>query len=52
MPIATARLWQALGGEGDIRDQDVRAAWAWTGSGKVTALDGTLFPRIEEPATV
>jgi methionyl-tRNA synthetase len=48
MPQATAKLWAALGGAGDIRDQDVRAAWQWTGSGVITALDGTLFPRIEE----
>ncbi|MBX3194790.1 MAG: methionine--tRNA ligase [Microbacteriaceae bacterium] len=48
MPKATARLWDALGGEGDIRDQDVRDPGAWRGSGRVSALEGTLFPRIEE----
>ncbi|MCU1418499.1 MAG: methionine--tRNA ligase, partial [Schumannella sp.] len=49
MPKATARLWASLGGTGDIRDQDVRRAWEWTGDGHVTPLEGTLFPRIEEP---
>jgi len=48
MPTATARLWAALGGEGDIRDQDIRRAGEWQGSGRVTPLDGTLFPRIED----
>jgi len=51
MPKATAKLWAAIGGEGDVRDQDVCAAWQWTGSGRITPLDGTLFPRIEEPVT-
>jgi methionyl-tRNA synthetase len=49
MPVSTAKLWAAVGGEGDVRAQDVRDAGAWTGSGRVTPLDGTLFPRIEEP---
>jgi methionyl-tRNA synthetase len=52
MPKATAKLWASIGGTGDLREQDVRAAWQWTGSGRVEPLDGTLFPRIEEPATV
>lgn len=51
MPLATQRLWQALGGVGELTAQDIRRAWEWTGSGTVTPLDGTLFPRIEEPAT-
>jgi methionyl-tRNA synthetase len=52
MPRATERLWAALGGAGELTAQDVRAAWQWTGTGAVTALEGTLFPRIEEPAAV
>jgi methionyl-tRNA synthetase len=49
MPQATGRLWVALGGTGDIRDQDVRRAWEWSGGDVIAPLDGTLFPRIEEP---
>ncbi|MEO8095179.1 MAG: methionine--tRNA ligase [Pseudolysinimonas sp.] len=52
MPQATARLWSALGGIGDLSAQDVRRAWQWTGTGAITALEGTLFPRIEEPVAV
>jgi methionyl-tRNA synthetase len=48
MPKATARLWEAIGGSGELAAQDVRAASGWTGTGRVSALDGTLFPRIEE----
>ncbi|HTL42402.1 MAG TPA: methionine--tRNA ligase [Pseudolysinimonas sp.] len=52
MPKATERLWAAVGGSGELTAQDVRAAWQWTGTGAVSALEGTLFPRIEEPAPV
>jgi methionyl-tRNA synthetase len=50
MPNATARLWESIGGAGELREQDIRRAWEWSGSGTVTPLEGTLFPRIEEPA--
>lgn len=48
MPEATAKLWTAIGGQGDVREQDVRRAWEWRGSGQVQSLEGGLFPRIEE----
>jgi len=52
MPKATERLWTAIGGDGALRDQDVRRASDWSQTGRVSALDGTLFPRIEETVTV
>ncbi len=48
MPTTTAKLWAAIGGTGSLQEQDVRAAWQWTGSGRVTPLDSSLFPRIEQ----
>jgi methionyl-tRNA synthetase len=51
MPKATERLWTAIGGDGELRAQGIRQASQWTGSGRVSALDGTLFPRIEETVT-
>jgi methionyl-tRNA synthetase len=48
MPKATERLWAAVGGEGELTRQDIRTAWRWTGSGAVSTLETTLFPRIEE----
>ncbi len=50
LPQATAKLWTALGGEGGIDEQVISEAAKWRGSGSVTGLDGTLFPRIEQPA--
>ncbi len=47
IPTAAAKLWAAIGGQGDVREQDIRAAWEWTGSGTVTPLPSPLFPRIE-----
>jgi methionyl-tRNA synthetase len=52
MPKATERLWSAIGGEGDLRAQNVRTASEWSGTGRVSPLEGTLFPRIEETETV
>ncbi|MBO9577279.1 MAG: methionine--tRNA ligase [Microbacteriaceae bacterium] len=46
LPQATARLWPALGGEGVLAAQDIRAA-VETGGGRVSLLDPPLFPRIE-----
>jgi methionyl-tRNA synthetase len=52
MPKATERLWAAIGGDGLLREQDVRRADEWPATGRVAAIEGTLFPRIEEPVTV
>jgi methionyl-tRNA synthetase len=52
IPIATSKLWTALGGDGVLTDQRVDRAWEWTGGAQVRALE-PLFPRIEsivEPA--
>jgi len=46
VPQATARLWTALGGTGDVADQRIDQAWEWTGGTHVSPLEA-LFPRIE-----
>jgi methionyl-tRNA synthetase len=46
IPVATGKLWIALGGDGALADQRVDLAWEWTGGAQVTALE-PLFPRIE-----
>ena len=46
VPEATARLWTALGGTGDVTDQRIDQAWQWTGGTHVSPLEA-LFPRIE-----
>ncbi|TFB51506.1 methionine--tRNA ligase [Cryobacterium tagatosivorans] len=46
VPRATARLWTALGGVGDVADQRIDQAWEWTGGTHVSPLEA-LFPRIE-----
>jgi methionyl-tRNA synthetase len=50
LPVATTRLWQALGGDGDVGAQRIDRAWEWTGGPSVTPLETSLFPRIEEQA--
>jgi len=47
LPKATERLWQAIGGVGVLREQRIDNANSWTGNGRVTALETSLFPRIE-----
>lgn len=47
VPNAAARLWEALGGDGNLDDVDIAAAYRWTGSSRVVTLDPPLFPRIE-----
>jgi len=49
IPDAAEKLWSSIGGDGTVQQQDVRAAWQWTGSGTVTPLASSLFPRIEQP---
>ncbi|HNP16483.1 MAG TPA: methionine--tRNA ligase, partial [Terrimesophilobacter sp.] len=49
IPIATAKLWQAIGGTGEVSGQDIRGAGVWgqlTPGSMVTAIE-PLFPRIE-----
>ena len=48
LPKATARLWEALGADGDVADVNVLEAGAFDGTGRtVTPLDPPLFPRVE-----
>jgi methionyl-tRNA synthetase len=46
VPESTAKLWSALGGDGQVTGQRIDRAWEWTGGTHVTPLDA-LFPRIE-----
>ncbi|QWT23811.1 methionine--tRNA ligase [Subtercola sp. PAMC28395] len=46
IPEATAKLWQSLGGVGEIADVPIRTAYHWETDGKVWPLE-PLFPRIE-----
>jgi methionyl-tRNA synthetase len=52
LPKATARLWKAIGGFGPVEAQPIHEAWDWIGGPRVTALDTSLFPRIEVEETV
>jgi len=45
-PQATATLWTALGGTGEVQDARIDRAWEWTGGTHVSPL-AALFPRIE-----
>jgi len=48
-PVATAKLWRAIGGAGELGDQDIRSAGTWgqlSPGSAVTAIE-PLFPRIE-----
>lgn len=47
MPESAQKLWQGIGGEGEVADQRIQAAHAWTGSTHVGQLP-PLFPRIEQ----
>ncbi|MDI2099544.1 methionine--tRNA ligase [Ruicaihuangia caeni] len=51
IPNATQKLWSALGGEGEVREVRITDAPLWFGSGTITPLEGTLFPRIEHEAS-
>jgi methionyl-tRNA synthetase len=46
VPEATAKLWSALGGNGEITGQRIDRAWEWAGGTHVSPLEA-LFPRIE-----
>jgi methionyl-tRNA synthetase len=47
LPKATARLWAALGGEGEPDAQRIDRAYEWVGGPSVAPLETSLFPRIE-----
>src|SRR5688572_6797522 len=47
LPKAAQRLWSAIGGQGEVERQPIRAADGWTGAGTVSSLASPLFPRIE-----
>ncbi len=49
LPVATAKLWSALGGSGEITAQRIDRAADWEGAASVGALE-PLFPRIESAA--
>jgi len=54
IPVATNKLWTALGSEGALADQRVDRAYDWVGGARISALE-PLFPRIEsivEPTDV
>ena len=46
LPVATAKLWTALGAPGTVQEQRIDQADAWTTGTQVTALEA-LFPRVE-----
>lgn len=50
LPRATARLWEAIGGSGALENQRIDRAWEFEGGSRVTALESSLFPRIEAEA--
>ncbi|MDP3208007.1 MAG: methionine--tRNA ligase [Rhodoglobus sp.] len=47
LPQATARLWSALGRDGDVEAQRIDRAWEAVTGSAVSALETSLFPRIE-----
>ncbi|CAG7845019.1 Methionine--tRNA ligase [Pseudoclavibacter triregionum] len=47
LPLATEKLWTALGGEGALDEVPVSEAAQWRGSGSLGEL-APLFPRIEQ----
>lgn len=46
-PIATQKLWTALGAPEPLAEQPIREAFNWIGGERVQALE-PLFPRVEE----
>jgi methionyl-tRNA synthetase len=54
LPVATEKLWTALGAPGSVTEQPLRSAGEWgqlPAGSTVSPLEG-LFPRIEQPAAV
>lgn len=54
MPVATAKLWEALGAAGALGEQRIREAGGWgqlSPGSRVTAIE-PLFPRIETTSLV
>ncbi|MEJ3403692.1 methionine--tRNA ligase [Rathayibacter sp. YIM 133350] len=45
-PKAAAKLWTAIGGEGELAEQRIDRAFEWAGGERVQPLEA-LFPRIE-----
>jgi methionyl-tRNA synthetase len=50
VPKASARLWAALGGPGEVDAQSIATAWEFDGGARVSGLEPPLFPRIEQDA--
>jgi methionyl-tRNA synthetase len=46
VPVASAKLWTALSGDGVVGGVPLRRAFEWTGGASVQPLE-PLFPRIE-----
>ncbi len=54
MPVATEKLWEALGAAGALAEQRIREAGGWgqlSPGSRVTAIE-PLFPRIEATSSV
>jgi methionyl-tRNA synthetase len=54
MPVATAKLWEAIGAAGALAEQRIREAGGWgqlSPGSRVTAIE-PLFPRIETTSSV
>lgn len=47
VPIATEKLWRALGAPGSLAEQPLRDAANWTSGERVASLE-PLFPRVED----
>ncbi len=47
LPLATERLWDAIGGVGALDQQLISSAFEWSADGRVKPLETSLFPRIE-----
>ncbi|NLT26158.1 MAG: methionine--tRNA ligase [Microbacteriaceae bacterium] len=50
IPVATEKLWAAIGAEGELAQQRIADALEWRSTGRVGELDA-LFPRVESAET-